>query len=244
MRKKRAGEIGGRLMNDHLSGIPFNPFGHSDTGNPNAAEQLKLHRKGYDDETKIFIESIDVRPNHFTKQTFDIIRNIGDFRLPEKGEQIRIRTQTQLNLISMLMKIVSVHGGIEELTIATYTFNREAFSVVEDFLVSGRVPKINLFIASSYSFRDKKWFEELKSSALRLSEDYDYHLTFGWSHLKITLAKTGDDYYQFEGSMNYSTNNLAEQTVFENNRRLYEYDYNFIDKIMKNSSHKATEVIC
>lgn len=207
-------------------------------------EISKLHHKGYKDNTKIFLDSIDVRPHKFTKQSFEIIRNLKNFRLPERGEQIRIRTQTQINLISILLKIISVHGKIDDLTISTYTLNREAFSVLNDLVKSGRIETINLFIASSYSFRHPKWYDELKERSISLSSDFDFHLVFAWSHFKITLARAGEDYYQFEGSMNFSTNNMAEQLLVENNRVTYEYDYEFIDKIMKNTNSKALEIIC
>lgn len=222
----------------------FNFF-DEESEKPGIHESLKLRRKGYGDDTKIFLKSIDVRPHTFTRQSFKIIKNLKDFRLPEPGEQLRIRTQTQINLISIIMKIISAHGKIEDLTIATYTLNRESISVIEDFIKSGRVGKVNLLIASSYSFRDKKWFSELKETAIRLSgAGYDFHMAFAWSHFKITLARAGKNYYQFEGSLNYSTNNMAENLVFENSKDTYDHDYEFINNIMLDHENKALEVIC
>jgi hypothetical protein len=64
-----------------------------------------------------------------------------------------------------------------------------------------------------------------------------------WSHLKITLARCGNNFYQFEGSMNYSMNNMAEQIVFENNKDLYDFDYYFIIETMQDTNNKALEII-
>lgn len=194
---------------------------------------------------KKFLNQIDLRPSKFSKLTLKIIKDFSSLELPKAGEQIRIRTQRQLNLVSLLLRIVDLNMTIDELTIATYTLNREAFEVVIGLLENGRIKKINLILASSISFRNPKYYRELKEKILKLSRDFDIHLTFVWCHFKITLAKCGDNFYQHEGSMNYSMNNMAEQILLENNRETYEYDYDFLNRIMTGiDTNKATEVIC
>lgn len=195
-------------------------------------------------KAKQFLEKIDVRLEIVKKQTLEIIRNIKDFRLPEKHEQVRVRTQSQINLISLVMLIVHERKVIDELTIATYTLNKEAFAILRSLLESGKIKKLNLLIASSYSFRDKDYFAFLKTKCLELSEKYHLKLIFAWLHFKITLARCGDDFYQFEGSMNYSTNNMAEQILLCNSREVYEYDYALLTDFYKKLNNKSTEVVC
>jgi len=38
-------------------------------------------------------------------------------------------------------------------------------------------------------------------------------------------------------------NNMAEQIIFENNKELYDFDYEFISKTMQDTNNKALEII-
>ena len=197
----------------------------------------------YRSKAKIFLKNCDIRPSAITKKTMLTIANALEINLPKKDEQFRIRTQTQLSMLAIVLSVLRKHDLIDELTIATYTLNREAYNLLTA-LLGKRISKINLFLASSYTFRDAKYYDFLKKDAKRLMLDFDYHLVFAWSHLKITLIRCGDDFYQLEGSMNYSQNNLAENLVFENCRESYEYDYEFVLETMTKTTHKALEIIC
>ena len=213
--------------------------------------QTPIKQKGtsekYKDSVKIFLDNIDVRATEkITKTTWNIIYNfLDDFRLPHPGEQIRIRTQQQINLISIILKITDVHNIIENLTIATYTLNKEAFSIIIQLLKSGRIKHLSLFLASSYTFRDKNYYDYLKQSVIDLQRNnYNISLVFAWLHLKITIIKCGKNYYQIEGSMNYSMNNMAEQILFENSKESYDYDLDFLNTIItSNQHHKALEIV-
>ena len=169
-----------------------------------------------------FIENIGIRKHRIKKKTFQIINDIlSDFRLPYPGEQLRIRTQQQINLISVVIKIIAEHETIDELIITTYTLNMEAYESLIDLLKAGKIKSLYLFVASSYNYRNKAHYEKFKRDAEKICKKYDYHFVFAWSHLKITLARCGENYYQSEGSMNYSTNNMAENLLIENDRNSY-----------------------
>ena len=179
------------------------------------------------------------------KQTMQVIENaLTQIKLPEKGEQLRIRTQQQFNMVAFVAKIADQHHAIDELSIATYTINSEAWDIIIGLLEAGRIKKLNLVLASSYSFRDDERYKMMKSRMIELSQMYDVHLSFVWLHLKITLARCGDNFYQIEGSMNYSMNNMAENILFENGRAIYEHDYEFITKTMFMRGLSSTEVVC
>lgn len=200
----------------------------------------------YRTEAKRFLEAMDIRLVNVKSSTYQIINNVfTDITLPAKGEQLRIRMQQQINLIAILLKIVDVHNTIDELTIATYTLNKEAFGVLQDLIRSNRIKICNLFLASSYTFRSPSEYEEFKRVCLLLSnQGFQVHLAFAWLHLKITLARCGSNYYQFEGSMNYSTNNMAEQLVFENSQDTYTHDLKFLQKTVLEKGQAAIEIIC
>ena len=105
----------------------------------------------FKNKAKLFLDKIDVRTQKVTNKT-QLIISTDDLRLPDKNEQLRIRTQTQLNLIFVILKIIEQYKIIDNLTLATYTFNKEAFSIVKDLILSKRIKAATFLIASSYSY--------------------------------------------------------------------------------------------
>ena len=195
----------------------------------------------YKKQAKLFLTENKVfNTENIKKRTYRYIYDKNLIPVPGKGEQVRIRTQQQMNLITIILKVIDIYSEIEELTISTYTINREAMSILTQLKDSGKIKRINLLISSSYGFRDPKWYEEIKALCI----GHGMHLVFAWAHFKITLIRAKDNYFQIEGSMNYSTNNMAEQILLENNQETYEKDYKFITKIMGDRNSKALEVIC
>ncbi len=209
-------------------------------------EDKYISEKRISSLAKEFLDKIDLKSSFVKNRTILMIENMKkDFRLPIVGEQIRLRFQQQISLISIVLFVLHSHRKIKELTISTYTLNRESLLILGEMARKGRIEKINFLVASSYSFRDKKYFNYLKTFCKTLNEDgFNVHLSFAWIHLKITLMAAGENFYQMEGSLNYSTNNMAEQLLIENDQGIYNYDYNFINRIILNRESKAIENIC
>ena len=197
----------------------------------------------YAEQSKQFLDNLKIQVSKRRTSNYTIWQTIQNITLPLPKEIYRIRTQTQTSLLALVLKIAAAEQ-IEELTIATYTINEESFNMLTQLLCNKRIGRINLLIASSYVFRDKKYFELLKSRCLELSANNEIHLTFAWTHIKVTLAKCGDNYYHIEGSMNYSQNNMAENLVFSNDKESYDFDYGFITGTMQERKNKALEIIC
>ncbi|HUW44192.1 MAG TPA: hypothetical protein VMW50_00175 [Dehalococcoidia bacterium] len=195
----------------------------------------------YKKQAKLFLTENKVfNTENIKKRTYRYIYDKNLIPVPEKGEQIRIRTQQQMNLITIILKVIDIYSEIEELTISTYTINREAMSILTQLKDGGKIKRVNLLISSSYGFRDPKWYEEIKALCI----GHKMHLTFAWAHFKITLIEAKGNYFQIEGSMNYSTNNMAEQLLLENSETTYMKDYEFINSIMTDRKNKALEIIC
>lgn len=190
--------------------------------------------KKYRQDTKLFLEEMNIRISHVKKANYKIISNIkSQLIIPKKNEQVRIRTQQQINLLSIVLGVLAKHKVAEEIMITTYSFNKEVFNIFVDLLKAGRIKKLFLFIASSYFFRDPGHAKHLKAKCLHLNAaGYDIHLSFAWLHMKITLIHAGSEYYQMEGSSNYSNNNMVEQIFFENNKKTYDHDRKFMTGIM------------
>jgi len=209
------------------------------------AKKEKVNQKvEYNDQVRIFLEEMRIFEIKSKKIIKMLVKVFDDLRLPLPGEQFRIRTQQQVNMITLVLRILKEHGSIDELTIATYSFNKDAFNIIEPLIKAGKIKKFNLFLASSNRFRNESHLNFLINQMKKLSESgFDISFILVWSHLKITLARCGNNFYQFEGSMNYSMNNMAEQIVFENNKDLYDFDYYFIIETMQDTNNKALEII-
>lgn len=205
--------------------------------NKNSPQKSKNKHKIFMQENNIFIDK--------KKSQYNIIYNLlNDLELPKKGETYRIRTQQSINLFGILSKILYENEIIEELVITTYTMNIDIFKIIIKMFDEGKIKKIYLMLASSYSFRSPENYTYFKNICRdRFDKGMDITLIFVWCHFKITLCKTKYDYYQFEGSMNYSINNMAENIIICNDKEVYENDENFIKNIMTDSTNKALEII-
>jgi hypothetical protein len=194
----------------------------------------------FKDKAKKFLHEICIfNTKYIKKSTFEYIENRGIIPIPEKNEQKRIRTQMQLNLLTIILKIIEKFHEIKELTITTYTLNREALMTLIELNKNGKIEKINLYITEAYSFRDPKYYKEIKAVCI----ENKINLVFAALHLKITLIETESNFFVLEGSMNYSTNNLAEQLLFENNENSYKKDYKFIKNVIGNKNNNAVDII-
>jgi len=198
----------------------------------------------YREDVRIFLEEMKIFKIKPEKIVGMIIKAFDGLKLPLPGEQLRIRFQQSINLIVLILRILKEHGVIDELSIVTYSLNKIAFNILRDTIQSGKIKKVNFVLSSSNRFRNEKHLNYLINESKALSEkNFDISFVMAWTHSKITLARCGSDFYQFEGSMNYSMNNMAEQIVFENNKDLYDFDYDFITETMQDTKNKALEII-
>ena len=101
--------------------------------------QRELHNwQGPGDQ---YFEDLRLTTLHVKKQTRLIVESsFKGFRLPAKNEQLRVRTQGQINMIAVLLQVIAAEI-ILDLTISTYTFNREAQSLIFQLVKDGRVKK-------------------------------------------------------------------------------------------------------
>ena len=192
---------------------------------------------------KQLLDRLHINYEFVSKQTFLTLRHIYDFRLPEPGEQLRIRVQTQLNLTSIILKILEEQQEIDECSILSFSFNRESLNIFCDLIQSKKIQILNLYLASSYRFRDQDHYERLKTTILAL-KNLNIHLAFVPSHAKITLVKCGNNYFQMEGSMNFTTNTRVEHLLIENNRKSYENDIDFIQNWILKMNETSLEIVC
>lgn len=194
---------------------------------------------------KQFLRTLQLDTRPLKPTMYKIIASAADITLPPLGHTLKIRTQTQLNMISLVLTALTQHETIDELVITTYTLNLDIFTLLTEMVKNGQVKSLTLLLSSSYGFRlpeNKRHFAE--AAAALNHAGHDVHLVFAWLHFKITLMRCGRNFYNIEGSMNYSTNNMAEQLSIDNDQQAYEFDRQFIGEITSRTSNSALEVIC
>ncbi len=198
------------------------------------------------EKSKIFLESVHINVDDIKNKMFVLIQDVKkEIPIPEKGKQVRIRTQVSMNMLAVLLKILDKHKKIDDLVIATYSFDRNSVIAVLDLFKAGKIKSFGLLLSDTYSYRYKNLYEKIKKEMLFLKKSgLNCWLVFATNHMKITLIKCKGNYYQIEGSMNYSVNNLCEQVSIENCKETYDRDFKLLSEIIPSFENFALERVC
>ena len=150
---------------------------------------------------------------------------------PEVGEIIRVVTNRQYNAFALILQLLNKYEFIEELTIAIYRINFATVLSIIDLINAGKIKKANFLLSNFFRENHKyeKWAETLYQFG---QENKNTTIKFSQTHAKVTLAKCGDNYYIFEGSGNMSDNARVEQYIYENNIKVYNFHYAWINEII------------
>ena len=206
---------------------------------PRQVKDRKLVEKFNSTNARKLVDGVRLREATLGPQTMKILSSLKTCITPKKKHQLRIRTHMELNMISVLISLLQ-NREADEVIIATYTLNKEAFDILLNLVEAGVIKKLRFMLASSLRFRDPKHVEYMTSKVLE--HPGKIHLVFAYSHFKITLVAVQDYRYQIEGSMNYSRNNSAENLLIEENEVQYEFDRSFLLELMIKKG-RAVEVV-
>lgn len=146
----------------------------------------------------------------------------------KKNVQYRIITNKSFNAVSVLKHIIEKHKIIE-MYIVVYRMNNLAFNMIKEIIEIDNIP--TGFIISVF-FRNNKKYEAWVSQLKYMNQNKrNIKLAFINSHAKVFLAKTEDQkHYVFEGSGNLSHNERIEQYIYEDNKEVYEFHKNWIER--------------
>ena len=145
--------------------------------------------------------------------------------LPKKSEHIRIVTKKAINTFDFIQAICSKEIIIE-LTIAVYRVGKKVVNTLNELHKNGDIKKITILLNDGFpKFIPETW------NLLKSIESDNFVLKLENNHTKILLMRTKDNYYCVEGSGNMSINARIEQYCFDNNKKIYDFHYNWITKI-------------
>lgn len=140
-------------------------------------------------------------------------------RLPADGEAYFLWTVNSFNAFTFIPLIIREHGVIDELILATYSINIRIIDALVRLIDKKLIHQVDIFISDSIKTRLPKVYDHL----MALVEQKPVRVFYSWTHAKIALIRSGDFFYDVEGSGNWGENAQHEQYVFANSKRVFEF---------------------
>lgn len=139
--------------------------------------------------------------------------------LPAHGEIFFIWTLNSFNAFTFITHIIRECECIDHLVFSTYSINLRIVNSLMRWYDKGHIKQITILISDSIRYRVPKVNDLLVAQA----STRNIRINYDWNHSKVTLMRSGDNYFVVEGSGNFSENAMNEQYIFLNNREVYEF---------------------
>lgn len=165
------------------------------------------------------------------------IKKNNDIILPCKNESLHIRTQSQLNAMTIFDSILKKHNKIKFLIIQSYTIDDKSIQKLYDNIKNGKIETLQIILTETLSFRSPSHYKKIKDIFIN---EKNVNLVFYWIHSKVHLVETESDKYVVDGSGNFSMNAQIEHYNIFNSDELFDFDYKwqndffFGEKLRKN----------
>jgi len=164
----------------------------------------------------------------YVEKTTDVIERIKEIKLPEQDQQLRLISNSSFNAIS-LIKYIAETEKVESMKLVIFAINQYAAQVLINLKESGLIQNVTLMISS---LRDDH--KRTCKSVNMLNRHFDIY--FVHSHAKISIIQTKENYYNVEGSGNFSFNARIEQYVIDNSKQLFDFSNEWTDTIMNSQN--------
>ena len=182
----------------------------------------------------------DEKYRKFVEKTYQVIENIEEVGLPKPNEQIRIVTFKSFNAAVFLAHICK-HEKVEQLNLVVYSINAEAAKLISRLVDEGRIKKA-IILMSNLRNKAHRAKEQITRDTFVNNPNID--LFFASAHSKVMSMKTENgNYYSLEGSGNLSFNSRVEQYVLDNDKKLFEFTVNWMEKIKEYLKDKKELVL-
>lgn len=141
-------------------------------------------------------------------------------KFPVPGEIYFLWTLKSFNAFTFITHIIKNCGIITDIAFSTYGINARIINSLIRWHDKGDIQNINIVISESIKFRMPKVIHLFNTLA---HERPNIKINYSWNHSKITLIKSGGNFFVIEGSGNFSENAQYEQYIFLNNKQVYEF---------------------
>lgn len=141
------------------------------------------------------------------------------FRVPTKEEFFFLQSESSFNAFDFLL-LIAKREPIKELFASTYSISRRVIDSLIELHDNGIIEQMTLFISESMIKRNPVTIDNLMAMA---KSRPNMKVLYAWSHAKVCLMQTHDNWYCVEGSGNWSDNAHYEQYVFANSYGLFDF---------------------
>lgn len=163
----------------------------------------------------------------FVEKTNSIIYELEDIGLPREKEQIRVVTFKSFNA-AVFLKHIFDREEVDELLLVVYSINHEAAKMIND-MVNKQSIKTTILMSN---LRNKAHRKKEQLTRDMFVENPNIDLYFASVHSKIMGLKTKKgNHYILEGSGNLSFNSRVEQYVLDNDKELFQFTKDWMQKI-------------
>jgi hypothetical protein len=122
---------------------------------------------------------------------------------------------------------------VKELTISTLSMSQENIESFRNLLTWGYIDKLNIIVSDFFYSHERN--NLVKYMYERLDIDDKFQLSVCRTHTKICLIENyRDEKYIIHGSANLRSSDNIEQFMIEENKELYDFNYDFHKKIIDN----------
>jgi len=145
---------------------------------------------------------------------------------PKKGNHVFFITTSSMNASAFLLFAAKNIGIIEEIYMSYFRISKFSVNILEDLIEKGFIKKCYVLI-SELSTRDASTSKDNLDNLIKLFPD---RVAVGTvqTHTKIMSMKIGLNYYTVSSSANITVNARVEQYSVFNDKKLFEYNKNWI----------------
>lgn len=150
-----------------------------------------------------------------------------ELKIPKKTEQCHYLSAKSIETVYLIKKIIEEYGTIHNLNCLVFSINRKNAQHIINLKNKEYIKNVEFTVST---IRNKAEDENINSYKMLIRQN-NIKLRFAYSHAKIILAKTENDYFIIETSANLINAAKYEHYVISNDKKLYEYYQMAISKI-------------
>ncbi len=150
------------------------------------------------------------------------IENLQDLtgQLPAPGEIFFLWSLKSFNAFSFIKYVITDRGKLDELVLSTYNITRVIFETLMRLVDNGLIDHLHLTLSDVAKSRFPQIYDLVNGESAKRDH---VEVLYMWNHSKVSLMRSGDDYFIAEGSGNFSENARHEQYIFMNSKDIYEF---------------------
>lgn len=175
------------------------------------------------------LKSKQTRPFILAHSAREILKLICE--LPDKSTVFKLISFSGGFASASFIKAVTDRETILELTASTLRIGEKQFEYLAQLKKDRKLEKARFFIGSIMKSDKRNEKYDYYSRFCAVCKENEWRHILANNHSKIILMRTPKNWYVLETSSNLNENPKIEQYSFENSKELYDFYYDFFDKL-------------